>query len=545
MSDPKQEKKEHSIWKDVPGYMGLGLLLGVAGAYTAGTSIGVVSPGWAMWGMTGLGIVLVGVHLFMNLSRSMFRGSAENLALSLIFTVLMAVVYLFMDRNPVRWNLSTDFYELSQQTEKELGRLKEPLDIVLVFQPTDPKQDMVRKLADRMARLNKNIQVLVKDPSDPLIFKQFNLVTISPGGQVLLRMGKKTKVVDASELFTAPSQGSQDPSPQFNAEGALLKALLGLQRQKSTMVCFLAFHGEYSIEGQDGALLVTKAFLNQDLYETKTINVLREGRVPQDCSVVVEAGQTTDISTQERTSLSEFLARGGSLWVNLENDPAKMPVWSGFLAELGVKILPGVVANTVLAGHPLDVFPEALGIDPQKKNLTKGQAAQSLGTSQPPWMKYVYPLEVLDSLPNGQEAAGVLRAPESYFADAEMGLEEPISFSNKDKNGPFVVGAVYLRQVDLKNRIRPQARALVFGDGEWLANTNMANAPSNMDLLLKGMAWLNNDDLKVNAPPKPLGQISFMLTPTQVGIERFMLFFLLPGLMVALGMQTWLRNRRK
>jgi hypothetical protein len=332
---------------------------------------------------------------------------------------------------------------------------------------------------------------------------------------------------------------------QFDAEGAILRATLGLIRQKSTVVCFLSYHGQFALEGPKAALFLAKDLLEKDLYQVKTINLMREGKVDETCGVVVEAGQSADLSQKEKDLLADYVNRGGSLWVNLEKGLPDMPNWQAFMKELGVAQLPGVLVNPNL-GEPYSVFPLPTAHDAAKALITKLNLDLMLKEKLDyPQMGFVYPLEVVKDLPVGREAAPVLETAEGWFADMEMGREDPPTFSNKDKAGKFFVGMAATTVVSRKDRLKPQSRVLVYGDAMWMVDQAIAFIPANQEMLVRGMAWLANDAIKVKAAPKAIGQITFSLSPMQVGLVRFMVFFLLPGLLVVFGVQSFLRNRKK
>ena len=76
-------------------------------------------------------------------------------------------------------------------------------------------------------------------------------------------------------------------------------------------------------------------------------------------------------------------------------------------------------------------------------------------------------------------------------------LQGPIQFDKgKDIRGPLDLAVALTRAQD-----KHEQRVIVFGDGDFLANSFIANA-GNLDLGMSLVNWLSQDDAYVNIPVK-------------------------------------------
>jgi ABC-type uncharacterized transport system involved in gliding motility auxiliary subunit len=121
---------------------------------------------------------------------------------------------------------------------------------------------------------------------------------VTGDGKILLQMG------DHKEIAA------------YASETEILKAMLRLINPGTSVIYFLAGHGERDIE-QSGEASMTRAkeTLENKNYSVKPINLVVENKIPEDASVIVIAGPIKPVSENEVELLKDYLANGGSLIV--------------------------------------------------------------------------------------------------------------------------------------------------------------------------------------------------------------------------------------
>ena len=119
-------------------------------------------------------------------------------------------------------------------------------------------------------------------------------------------------------------------------------------------------------------------------------------------------------------------------------------------------------------------------------------------------------------------------------------LNGPIQFDKgKDIRGPLNLAVALSHPLDKREQ-----RVVVFGDGDFVANSYIANA-GNLDLGMSLVNWLSQDDAYVNIPVKTARDRTLNLSRSvQIAIATGFLV-VLPLLMIGSGVFIWLRRRKR
>ncbi len=100
-----------------------------------------------------------------------------------------------------------------------------------------------------------------------------------------------------------------------DSEQDITNALIKVTRDRKKTVCFAEGEGERDIEdsgerGCSGA----KGALTKSQYETKKVVLLREKKVPADCTVFVVAGPGNDLLPAAIDAIRSYVKAGGKAW---------------------------------------------------------------------------------------------------------------------------------------------------------------------------------------------------------------------------------------
>ncbi len=527
-------------WKrDLPGYLGLGLLLGALGARLGGQLMGFNPHPVVLGLLLGVSALLLVIHLYLNLSRSAFLGGAQNIMLSVMFLAVLVVLFLFAQRNPKRWDFLYAYYTLSQQSKAVARSLKDGGQLVVLY-PPGSQRNMVLKLARQYAAENPKLRVLAVDINDPAVKSAYKIDSPDANGQMLVRLGSKTKSIFSHELYEMGQEPMGQPGKEtFRGEEAITKALLSLKQQRGTHVCFLSGHGQYPMEGAKTPLRTAQELMHNDLYEIRAVNLVREGRVPGDCNVLADVGSQTDLSSTEKDLLLAFFAQGGRLMVSLAKNPAELPNWRLLLNDLGMETVPGLL------------------IDPYVRDIRTNEAAPITfalplehpvseavkESSQLVQLMRAHGLRIKGESPGGLSAVAVLQSTPSTYADKAAEAEHPLFTAGDDKRGPFDVAVAVARPSALENRLTKEGRLLVVGGPIWLVDSELSVWHPNQQLFLSALGWLSGSEVRVKARPKPLGAQASNLSPNQTILAWLVSLLLLPLAFLAIAGFAWSRAR--
>jgi len=232
--------------------------------------------------------------------RARYGGNAALFGVG--FLGILVVINALAVSYPQRIDLTEDKeFSLSPETELLLSELSEPVKITGFYTPDRASaRDQIRPLLDAFATKSDGlISYEFIDPrSNPLAADQFG---ITRDASMAVSLGEESHVIE------------------FPSEREIASAIVRLTNPEDRVVYFLTGHGELDLTetGETGLSQLQSSLVSKN-YGVEALNLLVEGEVPGDASVVVAAGPRTQLTEPELQLIDEYLAAGGSLVALLE-----------------------------------------------------------------------------------------------------------------------------------------------------------------------------------------------------------------------------------
>lgn len=464
---------------------------------------------------------------------------ANMVVLTVAFLGILAFANYLIVKNTKRWDLTKGRrYSLSDQSKKILLGLKDDVK-VLYFQRKGQDMDAARTRMRDYELASPRIKVEYVDPlQDPARAKAYEVTAVPT--LLVLRGERREKL---------GSDGEQE----------ITNALVKITREGKKSVCFLDGEGERNIDetGEPG-LSAAKAALGQNQYETKKVVLLREGHIPDDCTVFVVAGPQKDLRPEETETIRKWVAAGGKALVMIEPElKESFPNLVALLADwnlvAGKDLVLDVSLQSQLAGTgPFTPLATQYPFHEITKDFTFATAFHTARSLAPG--KETKP---------GLTAQSLVQTSQASWAEtdlSEKGLSGARMDPGQDQPGPVSLGAVATIDVPVASPSpapaaspspasspepeapKREARVVAFGDSDFATNS-LLDFPGNKDLLLNSIAWLAQDaDLISIRPKEPEDQKMFLTRGQQQLVFAFALL-LVPGLCIAAGIFSWWRRR--
>ena len=478
----------------------------------------------------GLALAAAGTIAGLALDRQrvirFFRGrqgryGTNAVVASLALAGFLGVANFLAYQKPATWDWTEDAqYSLAPETRATLATLTSPVRLIGFYSAENSaSQDNVRPLLQQYVESGRGfVSYEFIDPREqPLQADQYGVTR--DGSLVVLLSG-------GSEVVQAPS------------EQEITSAIVRLANPGVRKVYFLTGHGERDVQSTelDGYSYAREALESKN-YEVGALNLMTDLAVPDDALAVVVAGPLTPLAAREVESLSAYLGGGGSLVALVEPTPGTRlegvddPLADELASAWGVRLRDDLVVD------PDSVFGPFISIAASYGQQTITEKLNSLASYFPTARS----LEIvtMDNAARTQDPLVATGDNSWGETDFEALKAQSVSMdAGQDSAGPLTVAATV-------EDVGMEARVVVFGDVDFGANADYFQL-ANGDLLINSIDWAAGQEGLISLTPKETTQ-RFVVPPSrQVALLIALLTVVgIPGIVVALGISTFLRRRRQ
>jgi ABC-type uncharacterized transport system involved in gliding motility auxiliary subunit len=441
------------------------------------------------------------------------------------FTYILIVIAATVVANVLadRYNKSYDLtankrYSLSEQTAKIVKGLRQNA-VITYFNRSTRFRDG-KDLLDQYANLSPKIQVKYIDPDkDPELAREYG---IREFGTAVVQIGSKHE--DAKSMT------------EEGITGAFIRNL----KSNARTVCFASGSGEHQVDNsnRDG-FSHFKELLAKDNYESKSVDLLSKAEVPTDCTTLVIAGPTKNYEQPEVDAIKQYVENGGRAFFMLDpplrlghDETADNDALTNLLASWGVT----VNKDLILDFNPMG---QLAGVGPQVALVTS-YASQPI-VDQMAGTATGFPLSRSLEITNTDKTSVQKLFDSSAESVATNKLSTP-AIDPKDpqnKKGPFALAAAGTYSTGKENS---QGRFVVVGSSTWAAN-RFIGFNGNDDLASNAVNWLSSDEDLISIRPKPPEDRRITMTSRQLALVRATSQFVLPLVVVVLGVGVWWKRR--
>jgi ABC-type uncharacterized transport system involved in gliding motility auxiliary subunit len=461
------------------------------------------------------------------LRRRQTKYGAYAAAYVLVVFALVALANWAVNRHVTKsWDLtSTKRYSLSDQTRKIVGGLDR--EVAIHYFDRNDQFNQARDLLENYNHLSPQLSVEYVDPDrKPAIARQYEITTY---GTIVLTSGDKREEANLLE------------------EESITNTLIRLLKTGTKNVCFVEGHGEHGVDDTErGGFSGAKEALENSRYAVKSISLLRQAKVPEDCSVVVVAGPETEYLEPEVEALRSFVEDGGRALFML--GPGGSEKLVELLAGWNVELKKDLVIDL----NPLNQLYGADATMPIISEYKSHTITRELSRTATliPFARSVQAGEdyetgiTVETLFETSEESWATRfnpGMETITLQREQATEGPIPLAvagtlSKDEggNGETAEGE--------DSSEKKEGRFVVVGSSRFPANAYLGfNA--NRDLFVNIANWLSSDEDLISVRPKSPEDRRVDLSAGQMRWVFYLSVVGLPLLMVASGVAVWWRRR--
>ena len=464
---------------------------------------------------------------------------------AVVLAIVVAANYLADRYNKTFDATENRIYSLSDQTTKILGDLDQDLKIYYFDQAERFDQTAAGGMAprDKLVRyenVSHHVSVEYIDPdSKPDLAQAMNVRTY---GTVLIEMAGNREEANSTD--------------EEDVTNAIIRVIKGEEKT----ACFLTGHGE--ADGDDSerqGFSSAKGQIEDANYQTKTVSLLENPQVPDDCTLLLVAGPDKEYLEPEIDVLKSYVESGGRTLFLLDHD--KSPRLVEMLGSWGVKVNSDIVIDVSGVGQFFGMGPLA----PLVSDYESHPVSEAMGNvaSFFPLVRSVEPGDV----PDGWTVDKLFSTTAGSFASEDFSLEEGEVTRNpeKEREGPIslAVASTYAvpageddeeergeDETDSENSEddaqaedeKREGRIVVVGTSRFARNSFIRRG-GNVDLFLNMLNWLSSDEDLISIRPRDPDNTPLNLTGADMSRLFFGTVVGIPLVIIIAGIRVWWKRR--
>ncbi|GIP41029.1 hypothetical protein J31TS4_43090 [Paenibacillus sp. J31TS4] len=462
--------------------------------------------------------------------KTWIKGTNAAVLSAAVIGVFILLTLFLSSMKGAQWDLTaTKKFTLADQTKTVLKEMKAPVHVV-AFESQDQAADMmIADLLQEYHKQNKDFTFEQVNPAkQPSVAQKYN---VTQYGTIVFTSGDKTRNVEAMDLF---GYGSTQSSYTFSGEEKFTQAIVALQSGEKRTAYMLTGHGELATAQAPGFA----SSLEGEGYELKDLNLVKEGKLPDDAKTLFVLGPQTDLSDAELELLKTFVGGDGKLLFSLGYSPemAKWKNWNEVLTLLGVKNQNALVveSGTTLLNDPLAIVPEygyheIVDKLRQENRITIFPAAMGLA---------------LDAGNTTWKTTTLLQSSDKSFGKTSLDKFASGKATQADlkKTDADVAGPLGLAYAIESPEGKP--KAIVLGNTVFLQD-QLLGQQGNKDFVLNSVAWLHEQENAVTIRPREEEQMAqAFVSADQANVIFIGTVIVIPILFLLAGGLIWWRRRK-
>ena len=295
------------------------------------------------------------------MTRKCKKGSYMAL-FTLVVIAAVIVLNLIVGKLPAKYlkhDLSSNqILTLGDTTRDILAQLDRDVTIHIVADPNSV-DERITSFVNLYKDLSPHISVEANDPVlHPDVLASLDT---EPGNLIVSceSTGKKTSISFDDIIQFDPMvyyQYGQIKETAFDGEGQITSAIRYVTSDTAAAVYTLTGHGETALSSAVSDAMDKSGMKAADL------NLLTQGAVPQDCSLLIMNAPVKDISADEKETLTDYLKNGGRMLLLTGCTQDTLSNLTDFISQYGMDLKNGLVADPApqhyYNNNPFNVIPD-------------------------------------------------------------------------------------------------------------------------------------------------------------------------------------------
>ena len=467
----------------------------------------------------------------------------------ILIAILVAIfigIHMLMEKlelSPI--DLSQDkLYTLTEESKAKARNIDKDINIYFIGYSDESTQlDLARQYHKENEKINVEAIDLTERPD---IANKYGIESGTVG--IVVECGDNSKILTESDLYTYDMTTYETIDI---TEQRLTTAITSVSTDEIPKVYFLDGYSDFGLNVNMNFLNV---YLGNEIMEVSTLDILTQGKVPDDCDTLVIMTPNKDFDEIAANAIIDYINSGRNiLWLNAAiTSQIDMPNVQRVLEIYGVNpfevgIIRETDTNKMMSGSQDIIKPDIqyteitkdiynttglFFINATRINLVDDEKLEELNVAK---------TEILNTSEN------------SYFRSEFTKTDTQAT--GTDEEGPLLVGVELVKTISEANEEtgeeEKKSTLIIYGEN-YFASDYMVTSNSqvaalqlayNKDLVLNSMAYLTEREEDITAR-KNTGTVTYTATDTEDTVIKAIIFTV-PVVIVIIGIVVWQARRRK
>lgn len=450
-------------------------------------------------------------------------------ALVIAIVVVFNLVLGSLPDGTLEYDISEkDIYTVTQQSVDFLSALDKDISIVVLAQNAAIDEHIL-KFINNYAKLSGHITLQFIDPVlNPTALETYgaqeNNIVVScadTNKTRTLNLGGVYGYEDGLILYDAQSlyYYNQYSPVAIDAEGQLTSAINYVTSEATNKLYLLDGHGESAL-GTTATDAISKSNI-----ETASLNLSKEGSIPDDCELIVSVNPTADLTDDELSMLETYLKTGGNVMLLLNT--ADLANYNSLLETYGLQMQNGLIADTQ---NYYKIYAQQFGYYCIYPELSTSSSITSSITED---ALLLHPYGMLETTPLRRGAT-----VSTFMTTSDSGLL--VADDNTTTEGQYILGATSVETFEDTDDTESRLTVVTAVD---LVSDDIPTSYSNMDIFISAVNANFSNVQNIVIPSKSLdvGTVS-------IGHPIFwsVIFIgIIPLAFIVGGLVYWIRRRNR
>lgn len=473
--------------------------------------------------------------IFLNFSKKHIKNGSYSMTMTVVFIAVVIVINMIVGELPSKYTeidiSGQKLYSIGDETKELLSELEKDVTIYQIAQ-SGGEDEVITSLLKKYEDESEHIKVEQKDPVvNPKFASEYTTDNLS-ANSLIVTCGDRSKVIDYNNMYESDIdyQTYSYQTTGFDGEGQITSAIGYVTSENLPILYTLTGHGETEL----GSTM--KEGIEKANMEIKSLNLVSEGSVPEDADCLFIGSPSTDISSDEKDAILEYLENGGKAMIFSDYNENKMENFDEILANYGLERTEGIVFEGDSQHYAMQM-PYYILPDVGSAEAVSGMSSDGYMVLAP----FAQGIVQADDVRSTVVVNSLLSTSDQAYSKSNLSSGS-LEKEDGDTDGPFDVGVSVTENVDDK-----ETKLVYYSASSLLdSQVNQMVSGGNEKLVMESLKWMvdTEETVTVSIPSKSLQVSSLMIPGYDAIFWKICVMGVIPGFFLVAGFVVWFKRRR-